>query len=883
MRKFWDKLPLLIGIAGIVALFSLARQNFLLFFSAVHLLFAAIGLAFFLLTLSLRDIFELTFFRIVGLGYGFVAALTLLHTMTLQGLSGIGGGSVTFENLLWVAARTFEAGILFAGIFLHQRRFAFSAILSAQILVFFSLIALIFLPPRLNPGWYSDPAAASFSLPLVGLVTLCLIFGGLLLLFRRRQQFSAPVFHYLLAAYALTLLAEVFFTADFSAYSTPELLRHILKLAAGLFLGQAFLFHALREPLSASFAKLNAKNSELESANAALCAENSSRTIAEQNLQKKNAMSSSLAEALAAIMRQSSLESLLEMLLVQTGRQIGCPNGFIYLVDNTGESMTMLAATGFFKDHLKIRLRIDEGLGGTVLRQGKTVIVPDYSTWPQRLSGINRDQIKAIMGSPLKTSKRVEAVIAFAYDDESNFSPDDIEFIERIAAVGAIAVERFHLYNNLKSEVAERMKTEEDLERSRNYYFSLFEQFPGMIWQALTEERHGYYFNERWLKFTGHGFPDELDTGWMQSVHPDDIDPLMKIHRSAYAARSGYEAHYRLRRADRQYRWIAEIASPLYDFRNHFSGYMGGCFDVTDREELQHELSLKNRELQQALLENRRTQSKLIHQEKLAGIGQLAAGVAHEINNPLAFVNSNIHTLDHYMRSLFALLPLCDETVRVCSSSSDTDCRAAGQRMAEAKKSPSLAAMLADYPDLYAETLTGLDRVKGIVDSLRSFSRVDQGSSLAEYDLTAGVNSTLLVAYNEYKYTAVVHKELGDVPKFQAVGGQVNQVLLNLIVNASQAIRSQNRNEPGVIYVKTFIESEHAVCELFNDGPPIPAEVASHLFEPFFTTKPVGEGTGLGLSISYDIIVNVHKGHISFTSDDTGTVFRVELPLSSAH
>ncbi len=882
MRQFWDKLPLVIGIAGIIALFTLARQNFLLFFSAVHLLFAAIGLAFFLLTLSLRDIFELNFFRIVGLGYGFVAALTLLHTMALLGLSGIGGGTVTFENLLSIATRTFEASILFAGIFLHQRRFAFSNILSAQILAFFLLVAFIFLPPHLNPGWYSDPAAMSFPLLLAALVTPCLLFGALFILFRRRHQYSAPVFQYLLVAYSLTLLAEVTFAANVSAYSTTELLRHILKLAAGLVLGQAFLFHALREPLSASFAKLNAKNSELESANAALCAENSSRTIAEQNLQKKSVRSSALAEALAAIMSQSSLENLLEMLLVQTGRQIGCPNGFIYLVDNTGEAMTMLAATGFFQAHLKIRLRIDEGLGGTVLRQEKTVIVPDYSVWPQRMSGINREQIKAIVGCPLKTSKRVEAVISFAYDDERNFEPDDIEFIERIAAVGAIAVERFHLYNNLQRELAERVKTEEDLERSRNYYFSLFEQFPGMIWQALTEERHGYYFNERWLKFTGHGFPDELDTGWMKSVHPDDIEPLMKIHRSAYARRSAYEAHYRLRRGDRQYRWIAEIASPLYDFRNHFSGYMGGCFDVTDREELQHELSLKNQELQQALLENRRTQSKLIHQEKLAGIGQLAAGVAHEINNPLAFVNSNIHTLDHYMRSLLDLLPLCDETIRVCASSSDPDCHSAGQRMAEAKKTPSLAAMLADYPDLYAETLTGLDRVKGIVDSLRSFSRVDQGASLAEYDLNAGVNSTLLVAYNEYKYTAVVHKELGDVPKFQAIGGQINQVLLNLIVNAAQAIHSQNRNNPGVIYVKTFVEAEHATCEIFNDGPPIPDEVASHLFEPFFTTKPVGEGTGLGLSISYDIIVNIHKGNISFTSDDNGTVFRIELPLRNA-
>ena len=879
MKQFRGNFSWLIGIVGIATLFFLARQNYLLFFSAAHLLFAAIGIAFFLLTLSLRDIFESSLFRILGLGYGFVGSLTLLHVLSLLGLSVIGGGSVTLEKLLEIVTRTFEAGILFAGIFLQQRRFSFAAILTTLTISFFALIALLFLQPQLIPGWYASPAASPFLRPLAGFAIPGLIFVALLGLLRSRQQFSPPVFRYLLAAYALSGLTEISFAVDFADYSTPDLLRHILKLVAGLVLGQAFLFHALRDPLNTSFAELSAKNRELETANAALCVENSGRTMAEQNLQRKNEMLSALAEALTAIMSQSSLPELLELLLVRTGRQIDCPNGFIYLVDPTDNTMTMLTATGFFQDHLQLCLQPGEGLAGTVLREETTVSVPDYSRWPTRMQGGNRDQIKAMVGVPLKTGKRVEAVIAFAYDDDHSFSPEDIEFIERVAAVGAIAVERFHLYNNLKNELSERVKTEEDLERSRNYYFSLFEQFPGMIWQALTENRHGYYFNERWLKFTGHNFPDELDNGWLQSVHPDDRESLMAAHRKAYSARSVYEVQYRLRRADKQYRWIAELASPLYDFRDHFTGYMGGCFDVTDREELQQELSQKNRELQQALLENRRTQAKLIHQEKLAGIGQLAAGVAHEINNPLAFVTSNFHTLDRYMEMVLGLIPPCDELIAAGAACGDPECRQVAQRLTEAKSKPSFAAMLADYPDLFAETLTGLDRVKGIVDSLRSFSRVDQGTALAEYDLNAGVNSTLLVAYNEYKYTAVVHKDLGNVPQFQAVGGQINQVLLNLIVNAAQAIRSQNRDAPGVIFVKTFTESGHAVCEVFNDGPAIPADVAVHLFEPFFTTKPVGEGTGLGLSISYDIIVNVHKGYIGFTSDDTGTVFRFELPL----
>lgn len=243
----------------------------------------------------------------------------------------------------------------------------------------------------------------------------------------------------------------------------------------------------------------------------------------------------------------------------------------------------------------------------------------------------------------------------------------------------------------------------------------------------------------------------------------------------------------------------------MYDYRNQFSGYTGGCFDVTDRVELQKELASKNTALKQALHEIRQTQSKLIHQEKLAGIGQLAAGVAHEINNPLAFVNSNIHSLKRYMDSLIWLSSLCEEVASICMHSTDETCRFAGQRLLDAKNDKKISEICSDCPNLFSETLIGLVRVKGIIDSLRGFSRIDQAIELADYDLNAGITSTLMVAGNEYKYTAIVQKELGPIPRFSAIGGQINQVLLNLIVNAAQAIRSQQRTEPGLIYIKTFL------------------------------------------------------------------------------
>ena len=852
---------------GLISLFYLLKQNYLLFYSAVEIFCAAVGTAAFLLTYALHDKITSVFFMIVGLGYGISAILDLFHTLSLQGLSVIGDGSVTLTTQLWIVARAFNAGILFAGVFFCKRRIPFMRILYLQFFLLFAILAFLFaLPPfAFLPDVFLLSPLHFASIAEFSIIALMVI--STILLRHNRDAFSIAVFRNMSGAYLLTTLAELFFSLDDTIYSTMGLLGYVFKLVAYLLFGQALLSHTLREPLKSTVMALEVKNLELEITNDAL--------------QKESAMSKALADALTDMMSQSSLSGLVEQLLDRTGQVTGCPNGFLYLVEPDNTAMTMLTATGVFRHFTALHIQPGQGLAGTAWIEGRTIVVKDYASWPNRMPGTEGSGIKEIMCVPLKNGTRVEAVFGVGYvETGKSFSSMDTEFIERIAAVSAIAIERFSLYTKLTDELAERTKAEEDLERSRNYYLNLFEQFPGMIWQALLEERQGFYFNERWLKFAGRSFAEELDSGWKVSVHPDDLNRLMILHRESFQKRTGYETQYRLRRADGQYRWIAEIAQPLYDFRSHFLGYMGGCFDVTDREELQKELAAKNTALKQALHEVRQTQSKLIHQEKLAGIGQLAAGVAHEINNPLAFINSNIQILKRYMDSLLSLFAICDEVASLCINSVDESCHLAGQRLLDAKHAKKVSEICSDCPDLFSETLNGLIRVKGIIDSLRGFSRVDQAIELADYDLNAGIISTLMVANNEYKYDAIVQKELGTIPRFPAIGGQINQVLLNLIVNAAQAIRTQKRSGPGIIYIKTFIEGDFAICEVFNDGPPIPDEVASRLFEPFFTTKPVGEGTGLGLSISYDIIVNVHKGHIGFTSDKRGTIFRIELPVN---
>ena len=190
--------------------------------------------------------------------------------------------------------------------------------------------------------------------------------------------------------------------------------------------------------------------------------------------------------------------------------------------------------------------------------------------------------------------------------------------------------------------------------------------------------------------------------------------------------------------------------------------------------------------------------------------------------------------------------------------------------------------LAADLADLFLESRKGLDRVTRIVRGLRSFSRVDSQNAFAEYDLNEGVESTLIVARNEIKYHAEVETELGELPMLLASGGQINQVLMNIIVNAAQAIKSAGDGKRGVIRIRTFVEGRQAACSIYNDGPPIPPAIIERIFEPFFTTKKVGQGTGLGLSISYDIIVNLHHGRFSVVSSETeGTTFTFFLPVMS--
>jgi PAS domain S-box-containing protein len=278
------------------------------------------------------------------------------------------------------------------------------------------------------------------------------------------------------------------------------------------------------------------------------------------------------------------------------------------------------------------------------------------------------------------------------------------------------------------------------------------------------------------------------------------------------------------------------------------------------RQNLERQVQL-NKKLEEA-------HNQLLQSEKMASIGQLAAGVAHELNNPIGFVHSNMGSLDNYLADLFAIIDAAE-----MPDGAGADAAQRLDAVRRLKEEKDYAFVKTDIAQLMAESRDGLERVRKIVKDLKDFSRVGE-SEWQWADIQVGIDSTLNIVWNELKYKCKVNKVYGELPKIYCLPSQLNQVFMNLLVNAGQAIHTQ-----GEITIRTGLNGDQVWIEVGDTGSGIPKENLNRIFEPFFTTKPVGKGTGLGLSLSYSIVLK-HHGRIDVTSEvGKGTTFRVTLPI----
>jgi two-component system NtrC family sensor kinase len=290
--------------------------------------------------------------------------------------------------------------------------------------------------------------------------------------------------------------------------------------------------------------------------------------------------------------------------------------------------------------------------------------------------------------------------------------------------------------------------------------------------------------------------------------------------------------------------------------------------ELADRQRAEQAL-LQEKAEQAALIKKLEdTHSQLLQSEKMASIGQLAAGLVHELNNPIGFVNSNLGTLHGYVAELLKIIDAFEAEETGLGEEER-------QRLAAIKEQAELALLREDALDLVNESTDGLRRVRQIIRDLTDFSHVSD-AQWQWADLHKGLDSTLNIVNNEVKYVADVIREYGQLPEVECLPSQLNQVFLNMLVNAAQAIKGKR----GTITVRTGrCDGEHVFVEISDNGEGISQEIQTRIFDPFFTTKPVGKGTGLGLSLSYSIVAR-HRGCIEVRSEPgAGTTFRIVLPV----
>ncbi|MCO5976350.1 ATP-binding protein [Ideonella oryzae] len=431
-------------------------------------------------------------------------------------------------------------------------------------------------------------------------------------------------------------------------------------------------------------------------------------------------------------------------------------------------------------------------------------------------------------------------------------------------------------------DVTQRRQAEEELRRHRNELEQLVQErsaeLRGTLHQleafmqnapvgvARTRGARIEHHNRKMAEILGwtDGRPPQ-DTGELFCA-PEDFAWVRECSTPVLRTGQAWRHEMWLRHRDGRQLWVQLIAYPA-DVEHIESGAWWLLEDHTEVRLAQDELRSNYDQLKQTLRKLEDAQNQLLQSEKMASIGQLAAGVAHEINNPIGFVSSNLHTLKGYVEQLLALILAYE----AADAQPGPDSRAA---VARARTEAEIDYLREDLPALMSESEDGLARVKKIVQDLKDFSRLDQ-SEWQEADLNAGLESTLNVVRHEVKYKAEVRKQLSPLPLVRCLAAQLNQVFMNLIVNASHAIHGH-----GVITLASGHQDGWVWIEVADTGCGMSAEVQRRIFEPFFTTKPVGSGTGLGLSLSFSI-VQKHGGVIRVHSvPGQGSVFRVWVPVA---
>ena len=460
-------------------------------------------------------------------------------------------------------------------------------------------------------------------------------------------------------------------------------------------------------------------------------------------------------------------------------------------------------------------------------------------------------------------------------------SPAMAMLLDILASSATVAFDNAALREHLQREGAVHRASEAELSLKQNLLRTLVENIPFRIYAKDRQSRF-LFGNHLMARLAGVASPAELYGKTDYQFFPEELAAKyfadeQQILESGEAL-IGYEELVQDQDTG-ELGWTVTTKVLLRNDEGEITGIVGIGYDVTQRKQMEARLversealqianaTLHAEKVQQQILIRKLgdMQGQLLQSEKMASIGLLAAGVAHEINNPLAFISSNFSALERDSQQILELISAYEKVESLLPAH-------ARPPIITLKQDIGLEEIRLDMDALLNESLDGLNRVKQIVQNLKDFSRVG-GTENEMANLEEGLDSTLNVAWNEIKYKAEVVKEYAGLPAISCLPSQINQVFLNLIINAAHAIEDK-----GVITVRTGYDADNVWIEIEDNGSGIAPQHMDHLFEPFFTTKPIGKGTGLGLSIVYGIVQG-HHGTIEVDSTfGSGTVFKVKLP-----
>ncbi len=441
-------------------------------------------------------------------------------------------------------------------------------------------------------------------------------------------------------------------------------------------------------------------------------------------------------------------------------------------------------------------------------------------------------------------------------------------------------------------DITERLFLEAKVQASEELFRKIFEDAPIGINLVNLDDHKLVRVNKTYCEMLGYTAAELLGKTFIEIGHPEDYQKNLQVAAALYRGEiPNYQIEVRQISATGQIVWVNVTATVIRDGEGKPIYNLGMIENITNRkiseaalQASEAQLKKQAAQLQEAYEQLQHAQIQLVQSEKMSSLGQMVAGIAHEINNPATFIHGNISHTHHYFHDLIELLNLYQH----CYPSPVP-------QIAEKVKEVELDFLKEDLPKMLDSMKVGVERISKIVLSLRNFSRLDE-SEMKLADIHEGIDSTLLMVQhrlnsNNEKNTIEIIKEYGKLSKFYCCAGQLNQVFLNIINNAIDAL--ENQKSPRTIVIRTLIkkaelkshsqsqlgECDRIVICIADSGPGMTEDVRKRLFDPFFTTKPVGSGTGLGLSISHQIVVEKHRGSLRcICAPGQGAEFWIELP-----